>query len=383
MTRLSFVLRVLLLGGLVPLVVHGCGNSGSPAGGAGAGHGGFAGAGGPASGTAGSGSGSAGVAGPGAAGMMMGKPGPMGMAGQGGALATTCTPGVEGSAIIDCGYPATSSNPLTSVVFNESEVLRAIQPSGGPPTGIVRLFYNDEHALTLGVRQVVVKSASGTTMTDYPVSPLTANPGSVTNAQTGTNALAGDQSGLDQSLRPMWPVLYITDITSNANSRAGDWQQGGRPVGPTEVFGTWKAAVRNVDTTTTPNTVSITPDADPAKNAWNLGGGDPAPTGLKSEGYGAEVRWNVALTAGHSYRIQVIVHDGDQNKAGGDSGEACVVFCAGAGGGEGTGGTGGSQPPPPACPAGEMACGLGTDIDPVSCPAGDVCANGCCSYLIP
>jgi hypothetical protein len=34
------------------------------------------------------------------------------------------------------------------------------------------------------------------------------------------------------------------------------------------------------------------------------------------------------------------------------------------------------------CPAGVMACGQG-GIDPVLCPPGTVCANGCCLLLIP
>jgi hypothetical protein len=337
--------------------------------------GGFAGTGG---GTAGS-PGAEGMVGPGAA----GKPGHMMMMGQAGTTgATTCTPGVQGSAVVDCGYPYASTNPLTSITFSEDEVLRAIEPAGGAPLGIVRLFYNDEHALTLGVRQVVVTTATGTTMTDYPVSPLASDPGSVTDAQTGTNLLVGPQSGLDVSLRPMWPVMFITDITADLNSRVGDWQQGGRPRTPNAVFGTWKSAVRTVDATVTPNLIDITPDADPAKNAWNLGGGDPVPAGLTSQGFGAEARWSVALTAGRSYRIQVMVHDGDQNKAGGDSGEACVVFCSG-GGGEGTGGAGGGyEPPAPMCPAGIASCGQG-GIDPASCPSGTVCANGCCLPVIP
>jgi len=46
--------------------------------------------------------------------------------------------------------------------------------------------------------------------------------------------------------------------------------------------------------------------------------------------YGTELRFEVGLISGHSYRIQVIAHDGDQNK-GGDSGEACATFCAGTG----------------------------------------------------
>src|SRR5678815_5224008 len=88
--------------------------------------------------------------------------------------------------------------------------------------------------------------------------------------RTGTNELAGDQSGLDASLRPMWPVLYLTDVTADPNSHAGDWQLGGLPVAPTAIFGAWKGAVRTVDKRTTPNHVTITPDPDPAKNNWKL-----------------------------------------------------------------------------------------------------------------
>jgi hypothetical protein len=292
-----------------------------------------------------------------------------------------CTPGVKEALITDCGYPMMGAGQLAAITFSEDEVLRAIQPEGGAPTGIVRMFYNDEHALTMGVRSVVVKSAAGTTMMDYAVSPLANNPDMVTDPKTGTNELIGDQSGLDQSLRPMWPVLYVTDITKNPMDRSGDWQMGGRPVGPNAVFGTWKAAVRTVDKTVTPNTVTITPDKDPTKNNWNLAGGDPVPAGLTNQGYGAEVRWSVPLTPGHSFRVQVLVHDGDQNKAGGDSGEACVLFCAGGAGGE-SGGDDGGTPPPANCPAGTMACGAG-GIDPASCPSGTVCANGCCLPIIP
>jgi hypothetical protein len=135
-----------------------------------------------------------------------------------------------------------------------------------------------------------------------------------------------------------------------------------------------------VDTTTTPNKITITPDKDPMKNNWELGGGDPVPAGLANEGYGAEVVWNVPLIAGHSYRLQTMVHDGDQNKAGGDSGEACVLFCAGGTGGPPPADAG--APPPPMCPAGTMPCGQDA-IDPGHCPATTVCANGCCVPLIP
>jgi hypothetical protein len=250
------------------------------------------------------------------------------------------------------------------------------------------MFYNDEHAMTLGVREVVVKSASGSTTTDYPVSGLASDPGSVTNPKTGSNILAGDQSGIDQSLRPMWPALFVTDVSTDRTSRAGDWQQGGVPIGPNAVYGTWKGAVRTVDNTVSPSTVTITPDADPAKNDWNLGGGDTPLSGLGDEGYGAEVVWNVPFISGHSYRVQVVVHDGDQNKVGGDSGEACALFCANGGTdcgqtescGGGYGGSGGSGSP--GCPSGVSACASGGP-DGVRCASGFICANGCCVPNIP
>ena len=295
-----------------------------------------------------------------------------GTSGTGGSTAVSCTPGVVGAIVTGCGYPYASSNALTNVDFNESEVLRAIRPSIDAAGGIVSLLYADEHAMTLGVRRTVVTSASGSITSDYPVSPLTASPSSIVNPQTGTNALAGDESGLDPSLRPLWPVLYITDVTKDPQSRAGDWQMGGRPISPNAVWGTWKSAVRTIDNSTSPPTVSVTPDTDPAKNDWNFILNDPVPTGVKNEGWSAEVRWGVSFQPGHSYRLQVIVHDGDQNKVGGDCGEACIVFCAG-----------GNTTPPPGCPNQSLVCGEGMAEAGgyASCREGESCLNGCCTTL--
>ncbi len=57
------------------------------------------------------------------------------------------------------------------------------------------------------------------------------------------------------------------------------------------------------------------------------------PAGISYEGYRTEVRWNASslqdqfgnpLVSGNAYRLEFMVHDGDQNKTGGDAGEACV-----------------------------------------------------------
>jgi hypothetical protein len=404
---------------LIALMVMGCGNggasstSGTGGAGLGAGQGGTSGTGKGGVGAGGSAAtGAGGSAATGAGGSAATGAGGTAATGAGGSAATgaggtastgsdasvpvvgdagavfACTPGVEQLVITECGYPTTTSNPLTATTFNENEVLRAIRPAGSWPNGVVQLFYNDEHAMTLGVREVAVKSSSGTTTTDYPVTALATDPGSSTSPQTGTNMLIGDQSGLDPSLRPMWPSLFITDISVDPSSRSGDWQMGGVPTAPNAIFGSWKAAVRTVDNTKSPSTVTITPDADPMmKNNWTLGSGaDTPPAGLGNEGFGAEARWNVQLVPGHSYRLQVLVHDGDQNKGGGDSGEACVLFCAGAGsctGSEcsstGTGGSGGGTPQ---CPSGTTACTAGGPDGP-TCASGSVCANGCCLPFIP
>jgi hypothetical protein len=228
------------------------------------------------------------------------------------------------------GYPDGSNGTLSQTVFNESEVLRALRPTGTTGPGqMIQAFYNDEHALTLGISKV------GTT--PYPVTTSPWPPACVDHPSVGTTALTGAQAGTDLAGRPMWPALFITDITMNASSRLCDWQQASSlnnpqpgcesqfAVVPSSVCGVWKAASKT--------TTAVTPDGDPVKNNWDLGTGappsgpDPVPTGAINQGYGAEVRWNVdelGLQCGHTYRLQFLVHDGDQTKTGGDVGQACM-----------------------------------------------------------
>jgi hypothetical protein len=229
-------------------------------------------------------------------------------------------------------YPYPSSNPLTSIAFNESTVLKGAKLDLA--NGTFEVWYSDEHALALGVGTVVVKTAAGTTTTSYPIAALASNPGAALNPAIGTTATTGDQAGTDVSGRPMAPSLFITDITNDPTNRSGDWQWGGTAYAPGAVFGTWKSFTRTVDYTQSPVAVSVTAPTDPAKNGWNLGAGsDAPPAGLTSEGYGAEMRWNLndlqaqgVLIPGHTYRFYVIVHDGDQNKVGGDAGQAAFVY---------------------------------------------------------
>jgi hypothetical protein len=225
-------------------------------------------------------------------------------------------------------YPFTSSNPLTSVAFNESSALAGAALNLN--NGTFDVWYTDEHAMTLGVNQVTVIAANGTsTTTNYAVTPMNGDPGSAINPAIGTTATTGDQAGTDPSGRPLAPSLYITDITNDPTSRSGDWQYGGTAIAPNAVFGAWKSYAKTVDYTQG-GLVTMTGAADPAQNGWNLGAGaDKPPPGLQSDGYTAEVRWNLSdlakagiLLPGHNYRFYVMVHDGDQNKSGGDVGQA-------------------------------------------------------------
>jgi hypothetical protein len=245
------------------------------------------------------------------------------------------------------GYPYGTAPSRTSVAFSESDTLQAFSSNFAAAGGTISAWYSDEHALTLGVRQVVVKTAKGSTTVDYSGSftPFNSKTLSAVSPNAplpvGTTALSGALAGTDLATwnssfgfldhgRPIWPALFLTDTTFDPGNTAGDWQSSGiSAIPPNAVYGTWKGAVRTVDQTRTPWVVSITPDADPSQNSWN-GIPDAPPGGFgRSEGYSTELVWNVdslGLTPGHSYRMQFMMHDGDQNKAGGDVGEACVMM---------------------------------------------------------
>src|SRR5439155_2183041 len=177
-----------------------------------------------------------------------------------------------------------------------------------------------------------------------PFAPLpnsTAN--SVNNPNVGFTQTTGDFAAVDPSGRPLYPAIYVTDITGDPTlcapgntknqAQCHDWQWGGLPIKPNYVNGTWKGMTRTVDKTKNPNVTTLTGESDPAKNGFTLApGADPIPAGVQNLGYISEIRWNIAdliaagvFQAGNSYRVQTIVHDGDQNKTGGDVGEACVT----------------------------------------------------------
>jgi hypothetical protein len=236
----------------------------------------------------------------------------------------TCTPGITvptaTSTLDTCGY-ATSG-------FNESTILCGIYATGGgKDPAQIQAYFNDEHAMTLGCATAAL-----------PVSAMPSNPGAVRYPQLG------DPSCVDTAKRPMRPTLFITDITYDPNCKAGDQQAGGTAYDAIAVFGTWKSATESATSVGTPVSGDPTP-----MNYWTLGtGADPIPasvsaqcpcsgpgnlcpgSGKTGKGYGMEVKYEAGLISGHSYRLQIMGHDGDQTQ-GADSGEACAIFCAGTG----------------------------------------------------
>ncbi len=188
---------------------------------------------------------------------------------------------------------------------DEPGILYAFMPGSSQsltPGGQIKVWYTDEHALTLGKNPGV---------SPVPDTHVLSNPG------------VGDTTARDSSNLLYYPGLYITDITNDASSTAGDAQNGGTGIPPSMVYGYWKALG----------------DSDP-----NCGGGDcnlPAGadqfssipsadlntnTGSRGTetGFQAEIIWNVdslGLTPGHQYRAQFVIHDGDRD---GDIGLGCV-----------------------------------------------------------
>ena len=282
------------------------------------------------------------------------------------AIATATVKGVNCNCNLN--YPDNSNLPRSAVIFNESEVLRTSEP--GPTTcansgSKIKLWYNDEHAMLLGVKSVSVKTFGGTSTTNYNVSLYSGSPSCISNPNMGDTITSGDQAAndiADGGGRPLRPLIFITDLTVNgANSRIGDWQQGGIGISPTGICGSWKSATKLIDKTKNPPLVTITTDPDPAKNNWNLGSGSDTPAegfaSLRNEGYGTEVSWDInslGLIPGHDYRVVFMVHDGDQNKTGGDVGETCTTIHIP----DGLCNTFNTPPPPP--PPSDKVCYKGT-----------------------
>jgi len=169
---------------------------------------------------------------------------------------------------------ASSSSPLTAkagggtdtcgyndATFNESEILYGIGVFGSGFGAHVGMFVSDEKGLLLGV--------NGAT-------PNTTNPQHVSDPNLG------DLTATDPSGRYYPPTVYVTDVTNNAGSTAGDWQNGGTPNRHVDdVYGVW-ATGKFVGGTYSTDTLPA------GKNGATPGAGaDTPPNGQPIEAYNA------------------------------------------------------------------------------------------------
>jgi uncharacterized repeat protein (TIGR01451 family) len=227
--------------------------------------------------------------------------------------------GFAAAAVTDtCGYdPSAAPSPAGgTVIFNENTVTRAIAFYGVGLSGHVGAFTNDESGLYIG---------SGGT-------PSSAVAGQVYGeAMPPTFGAGNDAAG-----RPSAPSIFLTDITSNAAATGGDWENGGQvaTTGASGLYGSWSPTLGTKPVNKNDWTLGPNADAIPATDAF--GGA----TTTYNEGYGSEVTWDVpgltaydpttasfvAVQPGHTYRVQSITHDTDQNKGFGDVGEVCTTF---------------------------------------------------------
>lgn len=214
----------------------------------------------------------------------------------------------------DCGNNlAFTSEPQTLYAYN----VGASAASGNQLA--LKVFYSDEWPLTLG---------SGT------VSPMNQQP-----SDHVSNPNVGDTSQRDSAGLPYFPSVFLTDVTSNAKDNSGDAEKGGTPQKPNDVYGAWKAlGMSDPLTMGSGNGNTIASGADPMPSTPNgpgyMAGGIFGGTGMNFGGssaleWTAEIIWNVSglqakgqpLQSGHTYRAEVVLHDGDKD---GDIGEACA-----------------------------------------------------------
>ncbi len=324
-----------------------------------------------------------------------------------------------GDPVAKTAYPYGSGR--TNTAFAESTVVKDTEPTVATIGGTVRVWYSDEHALSLGISNVTLSGSACNPALNPPMGcpttgAFTVTPFPTTNAAmvtfgapSGTLALSAGKKadgsnaspwfttpntpgtdctlgvglctalpvntgasscpgGCDPSGRPVAPAMFCTDITS-ANTNKGDWQiAGGMGRGPDFVSGTWKSATTTVTCSTVSGVYDCRPvttvGTDPQDNVtqpnktpvgWNAGPNAEAPQGgsysflntttsVQLESYGTETRWNVGNTtltcidgatgnpipggfqSGHTYRVQLLTHDGDQNGTGGDAGESCSII---------------------------------------------------------
>jgi hypothetical protein len=172
----------------------------------------------------------------------------------------------------------------------------------------LKVFYTADSALLLG--------AGG------GVSPMGQSP-----ADTVTAPAIGDQTIKDADNLPYFPSLFLTDISTNPKAISGDAQDRGQANKPDFLSGAWKALGQPDPQ---PNGQTRGTNADP----WPVSNG---PGGPRGTAFTTEAIWKTAtlkaldpltnqqilLKKGNTYRVQVILHNGENA---GKVGVVCFKF---------------------------------------------------------
>ena len=173
-----------------------------------------------------------------------------------------------------------------------------------PANGIIKVWYTDEHALTLG---------KGPGVSAMPANRMLQNP------------QVGDKTARDSGNFQYYPSLFLTDITDDPTLKTGDAPTSGASgIPPSAVFGTWKALGEDDPNGSGFETLPTGADQFSSIPSVDLN----TRTGERGteEGFQAEILWNVSslgLLPGHSYRAQFVIHDGDRE---GDIGLGCTTI---------------------------------------------------------
>jgi hypothetical protein len=199
--------------------------------------------------------------------------------------------------------------------IQEPGILYASKPSSNETVtagGQIKVWYTDEHAISLG------KGTGTASGNGDGISPWTPS------MTQGSPVLVGDMNAKDNGTYPYFPALFLTNITEDPTSTAGDAQNGGTGHPPAIIYGVWKPL--NGADPTGYRADAMPAVADPFSSIPSQYLNNNTGSRGHEPGYKAEMIWNVndlPVAAGQTYRAQFIVHDGDRD---GDIGLGCTTI---------------------------------------------------------
>jgi hypothetical protein len=210
--------------------------------------------------------------------------------------------------------PQPGSLPMTDATCSSSNIVGTLKPeliwayrisattaSGNAQS--VQIFYSGADALAAGTRA----------MTQRPTEHIVNPP-----------VNAGNK---DANNFPISPAIFLTDITANPTDVSGDARNGGVAQFSSDIYGAWR--IENGLSSTTPNGQNLGAGAD----LWPPANGPAG--GTRNSTWTAELLWPIsnlktntgaALTTGKTYRMQIVLHSGTQNK---EIAELCTSFTLG------------------------------------------------------